>query len=164
MECIDSSSLNFPDRNDACVVQRFQGGEVMAETDNKLKFEVKIDPIDLHKGLREHIDEFEKLIMAEDKGIGNIAKSIEKQFTYRFCQCCFFGKVEGQIYGEYLCLECAKELYGFDKDKMEIKRIDPYHQLWYRKKKSLPIFEAYFNAELGRWKAEQELEKYKEVK
>ena len=40
---------------------------------------------------------------------------------------------------------------------MEIKKVDPYQQLWYRKQKALPIFEAYLSAELGRWKAELEL-------
>ena len=128
------------------------------------KFEIKIDPIDFHEGLREQMVEFEKIIRSEDRGIGNLAKSIEKHFAYRFCQCCFFGKVEGRIMGEYLCLECAKELYGFDKDKMEMKHVDPYRQLWYRKQKALPVFEAYLHAELGSWKAERELERYKKAK
>lgn len=132
--------------------------------ENTCKFEIKIDPINWHEGLREQMEEFENLIRSEDKGIGNIAKHIEKHYMHRFCQCCFFGKVEGQIMGEYLCLECARELYGFDKDKMELKPADPYKQLWYRKQKALPIFEAFLHAELGRWKAELELEKYKEVK
>lgn len=31
--------------------------------------------------------------------------------------------------------------------KFEIK-IDPYYQLWYRRQKALPIFEAYMHAEI----------------
>lgn len=124
---------------------------------NDYKFEIKIDPIDFHEGLRENMEEFKRIIRNDTPKIGELAKKIEERYAYRFCQCCFFGKVEGKIMGEYLCLDCARELYGFDKEKMEFKHVDPYTQLWYRKQKALPIFEAYLHAELGRWKAELEL-------
>lgn len=138
---------------------------MIEELKNENKFEIKIDPIDWHPGLREQMKGFEDLIRSETIERGKrLAKKIEEHYAYRFCQCCFFGKVEGEIMGEYLCLECARELYGFDKEKMELKHVDPYKQLWYRKQKALPIFEAYLHAELGRWKAELELEKCKEAK
>ena len=96
-----------------------------------------------------------------------LTEQIEKKLNARFCHCCFFGHVEGELLGEPLCKECAKILYGFDagEEHPSIKKIDPYYQLWYRKKKALPVFEAYLHAELERYKLESKcLKKAEEYK
>ena len=92
-----------------------------------------------------------------------LEEKIEKDLKSRFCHCCFFGHVDVEVAGEPLCKECAKVLYGFDADeeRPSIKKIDPYYQLWYRRQKALPIFEAYLHAELERYKLEQKLEEAK---
>lgn len=60
---------------------------------NANKVELRIDTIDLHQGLRENMVKFdEKIKTATDKMLDDIGS--------RFCQCCFFGHVEGQIAGE----------------------------------------------------------------
>ena len=41
-------------------------------------------------------------------------------------------------------------------NKFEIK-IDPYYQLWYRRQRALPVFEAYLHAEVERYNLEQKL-------
>lgn len=125
----------------------------------KKKFKIKIDPLDFHPGLKDAMAEFESLIRIENPGI-SLVKRISEQLNRRFCHCCFFGHVEGEICGEPLCKECAKMLYGFDasEERPSIKKIDPYYQLWYRKQRSLPIFEAYLHAELERWKLESQFE------
>lgn len=124
------------------------------------KFEIKIDPLDLHPGLKDQMAEFESLIRMKRPGT-DLTEKIEKDLKSRFCHCCFFGHVEGEIMGEPLCKECAKHLYGFDESEEPptIRKIDPYFQLWYRKKKALPIFEAYLHAEVERYKLELKLEK-----
>lgn len=121
------------------------------------KFEIKIDPLDLHPGLKEQMDEFESLIRMEMPG-KSIAEKIKKDLNSRFCHCCFFGHVDGEIMGEPLCKECAKILYGFDADEEHptIRKSDPYTQLWWRKRKALPIFEAYLHAEIERYRFESE--------
>lgn len=125
--------------------------------ENIQKFEIKIDPIDFHKGLREQMTDFESTVKNEVLSGVHLAKKIEKKLASRFCHCCFFGKVAGHVMGEPLCEECARELYGitgihgeYDKEKME----DLHHQLWYRKQKALPIFEAYLSAEMRYWQSE----------
>jgi hypothetical protein len=122
------------------------------------KQEIKIDPLDFHVGLKDNMAEFESLIRMNNPG-KNLAEKIEKDLKSRFCHCCFFGHVEGEIMGEPLCKECAKVLYGFDADeeRPSIKKIDPYYQLWYRRQKALPVFEAYLHAELERFKLELKL-------
>ena len=131
-------------------------------TKNTQKFEIKIDPLDFHEGLKDKMAEFESLIRMENPGT-KLAKEINKRLESRFCHCCFFGYVEGSIMGEPLCKECAKILYGFDESEEHpsIKRIDPYYQLWYRRQKALPIFEAYLHSELERFKLELKLEEAK---
>lgn len=133
----------------------------MAGTDNTRKFEIKIDPLDLHPGLKDQIAEFESLIRMNPGK--KLAENVEKRLKSRFCHCCFFGHVEGILMGEPLCKECAKILYGFDPDEEHpsIKKIDPYYQLWYRRKKALPIFEAYLHAEIERYKLEQQTKENK---
>ena len=127
--------------------------------ENTCKFEIKIDPLDLHIGLKDKMAEFESLIRMPRPGV-SIAEKIEKDLNSRFCHCCFFGCVKGELMGEPLCEECARNLYGFDENEEHpsIKKIDPYYQLWYRRQKALPIFEAYLHAELERYKLEQKLE------
>ena len=126
--------------------------------ENTQKFKIKIDPLDFHVGLKDKMAEFETLIRIERPG-KKIAEEIEMDLKSRFCHCCFFGHVEGELLGEPLCKECAKILYGFDADeeRPSIKKIDPYYQLWYRRQKALPIFEAYLHAELERFKLELKL-------
>lgn len=126
---------------------------------NELKFKIEIDPLDFHVGLKEQMTEFESLLRIENPG-KSIAENIEKKMKSRFCYCCFFGHVKGEIMGEPLCAECAKILYGFEENEERpgLKKIDPYYQLWYRRQKALPIFEAYLHAELERYKLEQKLE------
>ena len=135
-----------------------KGVEMMEEK----KFEIKIDPLDFHVGLKDQMAEFESLIRLKMPG-KNLAEKIEKDLKSRFCHCCFFGHVEGEINGEPLCKECSKILYGFDADeeRPSIKKIDPYYQLWYRRQKALPIFDAYLHEELERYKLEQKLEEAK---
>ena len=125
----------------------------------KKKFEIKIDPLDFHPGRKDAMAEFESLIRKENPVI-SLAKRISERLNRRFCHCCFFGHVEGELMGEPLCKECAKMLYGFDlsEERQSIKKIDPYYQLWYRRQKALPIFEAYLHAELERWKLESQFE------
>lgn len=127
-------------------------------TKNTQKFEIKIDPLDFHVGLKDKMAEFESLIRMENPGT-KLAKEINKRLESRFCHCCFFGHVEGVLMGEPLCKECAKILYGFDESEKHpsIKKIDPYYQLWYRRQKALPIFEAYLQSELKRFELEQKL-------
>ena len=126
------------------------------------KFEIKIDPLDLHIGLKDNMAEFESLIRMPRPG-ASIAEKIEKDLNSRFCHCCFFGHVECELMGEPLCKECAKILYGFDanEERPSIKKIDPYYQLYYRRQKALPIFEAYLHSEIERYKLEQKLENVK---
>ena len=126
--------------------------------ENTLKFEIKIDPLDFHVGLKDNMTEFESLIRKESTG-KTLVEKIEKDLKSRFCHCCFFGHIEGELMGEPLCKECAKILYGFDADeeRPSIKKIDPYYQLWYIRQKALPVFEAYLHAELERFKLEQKL-------
>lgn len=123
----------------------------------KKKFEIKIDPLDFHPGLKDAMAEFESLIRMTHGE--SLTKKIAEQMNRRFCHCCFFGHVEGELMGEPLCKECAKFLYGFDADEIRpsVKKIDPYYQLWYRRQKALPIFEAYLHSELERFKLEQKL-------
>lgn len=127
--------------------------------ENTQKFEIKIDPLDFHVGLKDKMAEFESLIRMDNPG-KKLAENVEKKLKSRFCHCCFFGHVEGEMMGEPLCKECAKVLYGFDADEEHpsIKQIDPYYQLWYRRKKSLEIFEAYLHSELERFKLERKLQ------
>lgn len=127
--------------------------------ENTNKFEIKIDPFDFYPGLKDKMDEFESLIRMNNPG-KKLAEKIEKDLKSRFCHCCFFGRVEGVLMGEPLCKECAKILYGFDADeeRTSINKIDPYYQLWYRKQKALPVFEAYLHSEIDRYKLEQKLE------
>lgn len=126
--------------------------------ENTCKFQIKIDPLDLHIGLKDQMAEFESLIRMKKPGT-NLAEKIEKDLKSRFCHCCFFGHVECEIVGEPLCNECAKVLYGFDASDapLKIKNIDPYYQLRYRRQKALPIFEAYLHSELERYKLELKL-------
>ena len=126
---------------------------------NTQKFEIKIDPLDFHVGLKDKMAEFESLIRMDNSG-KSIAEKIKKKLKSRFCHCCFFGHVEGELMGEPLCKECAKILYGFDasEERPSIKKIDPYYQLWYRRQKALPIFEAYLQSELKIFELEQKLE------
>lgn len=128
-------------------------------TKNTQKFEIKIDPLDFHEGLKDKMAEFESLIRMESHE-KTLAEEINKKLESRFCHCCFFGHVEGSIMGEPLCKECAKILYGFDESEEHpsIKRIDPYYQLWYRRRKALPIFEAYLQSELKRFELELKLD------
>ena len=135
----------------------------MGQTNGIPKFEIKIDPLDLHVGLKDKMAEFESLIRMKPLGT-SIAEKIKKDLNSRFCHCCFFGPVEGELMGEPLCKECAKNLYGFDADEEHpsIKNINPYYQLWYRRKRALPIFEAYLHAEIERYKLELKLEKGEE--
>lgn len=128
-------------------------------TKNTQKFEIKIDPLDFFVGLKDKMAEFESLIRMESHE-KTLAEEINKKLESRFCHCCFFGHVEGSIMGEPLCKECAKILYGFDESEEHpsIKRIDPYYQLWYRRQKALPIFEAYLQSELKRFKLELKLD------
>lgn len=125
--------------------------------ENTQKFEIKIDPLDFHVGLKDKIAEFESLIRINPGK--RLAENVEKKLKSRFCHCCFFGHVEGELMGEPLCKECAKVLYGFDESEEHpsIKKIDPYLQLWYRRQKALPIFEAYLHSELERFKLELKL-------
>lgn len=131
----------------------------MTQEENTYKYDIKIDPLDFHTGLKDKMAEFESLIRIENPGT-KLAKKIKKKLNSRFCHCCFFGRVEGEIMGEPLCRECAKILYGFDaeEERPSIKKIDPYYQLWYRRQKALPIFEAYLHSEIERFKLEQKLE------
>lgn len=126
---------------------------------NTQKFEIKIDPLDFHVGLKDKMAEFESLIRMDNPG-KSIAEKIKKKLKSRFCHCCFFGHVEGELAGEPLCKKCAKILYGFDasEERPSIKKIDPYYQLWYRRQKALPIFEAYLQSELKIFELEQKLE------
>lgn len=135
----------------------------MEQTNGIPKFEIKIDPLDLHVGLKDKMAEFESLIRMPKPDI-SLAEKIKKDLNSRFCHCCFFGHVEGELMGEPLCKECAKNLYGFDADDEHpsVKKIDPYYQLWYRRQKALPIFEAYLHAETERYKLELKLEKGEE--
>lgn len=128
-------------------------------TKNTQKFEIKIDPLDFHVGLKDNMAEFESLIRMENPG-KRLAEKINEKLSSRFCHCCFFGHVEGELMGEPLCKECAKILYGFDaeEERPSIKKIDPYYQLWYRRQKALPIFEAYLHSELELFKLEKKLE------
>ncbi len=128
--------------------------------ENKNKFEIKIDPLDFHPGLKDEMAEFESLIRMDNPG-KKLADKIKKDLNSRFCHCCFFGHVEGELMGEPLCKECAKILYGFDADEEHpsIKKIDPYYQLWYRRQKALPVFEAFLHAEVERYELEKKLEK-----
>lgn len=130
--------------------------------ENTRKFEIKIDPLDLHIGLKDKMAEFESLIRMTRPGV-SIAEKIEKDINSRFCHCCFFGHVKGELNGEPLCEECARALYGFDENEEHprIKKIDLYYQLWYRRRKALPIFEAYLHSEIERYKLELELENVK---
>lgn len=84
--------------------------------ENTTKFEIKIDPLDFHTGLKDKMTEFESLIRMESPG-KKLKEKIEKDLKSRFCHCCFFGHVEGELMGEPLCKECAKILYGFDADE-----------------------------------------------
>jgi len=121
------------------------------------KFEIKIDPLDLHPGLKDQMAEFESLIRMQMPG-KSLTEKIKKDLNSRFCHCCFFGHVDGEIMGEPLCKECAKILYGFDADEEHptIRKTGPYTQLWWRKRKALPIFEAYLHAEIERYRFESE--------
>jgi hypothetical protein len=123
------------------------------------KFKIKIDPLDFHVGLKDKMAEFESSIRMDWPG-KKLAEEINKRLKSRFCHCCFFGHVQGFIMGEPLCKECAKILYGFDEseERPSIKKIDPYYQLWYRRQKALPIFEAYLHSEIERFKLELKLE------
>lgn len=120
--------------------------------------EIKIDPLDFHVGLKDRMAEFESSIRIVNPG-KKLAESVEKKLKSRFCHCCFFGHVEGELMGEPLCKECAKVLYGFDADEEHpsIKNIDIHYQLWYRREKALEIFEAYLHSELERFKLEQKI-------
>jgi hypothetical protein len=130
--------------------------------ENTCKFEIKIDPLDLHIGLKDKMAEFESLIRMTRPGV-SIAEKIEKDLNSRFCHCCFFGIVKGELMGEPLCEECARALYDFDEKEKHprIRKIDPYYQLWYRRNRALPIFEAYLHSEVERYKLEQKLEDVK---
>ena len=130
----------------------------MSNMDTTRKFEIKIDPLDLYDGLKYKMSEFESLIRIVNPG-KTLAENIEKELKSRFCHCCFFGTIEGELMGEPLCKECAKALYGFDADEEHpsIKKIDPYYQLWYRRQKAIPIFEAYLHTEIERYKLEQQI-------
>lgn len=92
--------------------------------ENVHKFEIKIDPIDCHEGLREQMTNFDSIVKNEVLSGVRLAEKIEKKLASRFCHCCFFGKVAGRVMGEPLCEECARELYGitgihgeYDKEK-----------------------------------------------
>lgn len=134
----------------------------MQYPDEPFKMEVKIDPLDFHEGLKDKMAGFESFIRTRERPTEKLIKNLKKQLNSRFCHCCFFGPVHGQIMGEPLCKMCAKELYGFDgnDEKPCIKKMDPVFQLWYRRKMALPVFEAYLHSELGRWKAENALDEY----
>lgn len=127
--------------------------------ENTHRFEIKIDPLDFYVGLKDKMTEFESLIRMDNPG-KKLAENVEKKLKSRFCHCCFFGHVEGEIMGEPLCKECAKVLYGFDADEEHpsIKNIDLHYQIWYRRKKALEIFEAYLHSELERFKLELKLQ------
>ena len=137
----------------------------MDNTNGIQKFEIKIDPLEYHVGLKDNMAEFESLIRMPMPGV-SMAEKIKKNLNSRFCHCCFFGHVEGELMGEPLCKECAKNLYGFDADdeRPSIKRIDPYYQMWYRRQKALPIFEAYLHTEIELYKLEMKLSEDKDEK
>lgn len=120
---------------------------------------ISLNPIDWHKGLREQIENAEKEF-SKLPHMKNALHDIVERMSKRYCDVCFFGKPKVEAYGENLCEECAKALYGFDtSDKHPtIKPADLYYQLWYRRQKALPIFEAYLHAELERYKLELKLE------
>lgn len=131
--------------------------------ENTHKFEIKIDPLDFHVGLKDKMAEFESLIRINNPG-KKLAENVEKKLKSRFCHCCFFGHVEGEIMGEPLCDECMRELYGITETKdpnnslrLGKRAFDFQYQLWYRRKKALEIFEAYLHSELERFKLEQKI-------
>ncbi len=77
-------------------------GKITDGYENKMKFEIRIDPIDFHPGLCEQIDSFRKLVSEEDPA-ARLAKKLEEKLSKRFCHVCFFGKVHGIVNGEPLC-------------------------------------------------------------
>lgn len=91
----------------------------MEQTNGIPKFEIKIDPLDLHVGLKDKMAEFESLIRMPTPNM-SLAEKIKKDLNSRFCHCCFFGHVEGELMGEPLCKECA---YGMIQKGAEIDPI-----------------------------------------
>lgn len=80
-----------------------------------MKLDVRLDPIDFRPGLRQKIDEFEKLVEPHFS-VNDLAKKIEERFEKRFCSVCFFGSVAGKVEGAPLCRDCMVNMYDAELD------------------------------------------------
>lgn len=106
-----------------------------------MKYSVRIDPIDIRPGLRQKIDEFEKLVEPQFS-VGDLVKKIAERFEKRFCGVCFFGSVVGNVEGVPLCRDCLVNMYETVEQNgvpMPTKRSDRYE--WHIRQRRADAFE-----------------------
>lgn len=121
-------------------------------------FSIRIDPIAMHKGLKEQMDKAREEILKLSTPRKPFAEFLKK-FENRFCDVCFFGKPKVEAYGEKLCEECANNMYELDKDNAGpypiIKRKKSYD--WWvsdrRRRVNESLFAAY--CELAQFKVKE---------
>lgn len=127
--------------------------------EGKNGFEISIDPIAMHKGLKEQIDKAESEIgkMLPFKPFDKFLQN----FSNRFCDVCFFGKPVCYAFGEHLCQECADNMYAIDKERATaglpwIKRKGSYD--WWVQDRRRRVNEALFAAygELAEYKVKED--------
>ena len=121
-------------------------------------FSIRIDPIAMHKGLKEQIDKAREEILKLSTPRKPFAELLKK-FENRFCDVCFFGKPKVVAYGENLCEECANNMYELDKDNTGpfpvLKRKKSYE--WWVRVRRRRVNEALFAAycELAPYKVKE---------
>ena len=86
------------------------------------------NPIDFHDGLRQQIQEAQKMF-ADTIPAHVPSQKLIKKFYGRFCDVCFFGKPENTIFGQSLCQECTEQMYEIDKESLKVTKKDS-HDYW----------------------------------
>lgn len=121
-------------------------------------FSIRIDPIAMHKGLKEQMDKAREEILKLSTPRKPFAEFLQK-FENRFCDVCFFGKPVGECNGERLCHLCFDNMYECsvkEGDIFGIKRKKSYE--WWvrdcRRRVNEALFAAY--GELAEYKVKEE--------
>ena len=110
-----------------------------------MKFDVRLDPVDFRPGLRQKIDEFEKLVEPHFS-VRDLGKKIAERFEKRFCAVCFFGSVVVNVEGVPLCRDCMVNMYDTEPDgegnlwpkkrsvnyewHIRLRRADAFEYMW----------------------------------
>ena len=95
--------------------------------------------------LQEQLDRFRKRVENEQK-LRDGSSVYSRRLNDRFCEVCFFGKVEGVCEGMHLCKDCMDHMYEFGVDQFNtalVRRRTEYR--WYIMEQRQRVYEAFYN-------------------